>query len=77
MTPIEVRSALKDNVGQTVLVTPRWRDGEAAGPELVFVVSLNDEGFTYRILSDPGLYDPEVRHWMDFVDIANVQPATP
>jgi hypothetical protein len=75
MTPAEVRSALEGSVGETCLITPRLPHSEVAGPELVFVLALNDEGFTYRILSNPVLYDPSIHHWMGVDDIEDVRPA--
>lgn len=77
MTRAEVRSTLDGSVGRTLLITPRLPHGEgAAGPDLVFVVALDGEGFTYRILSDPVVYDPQIHHWMGFDDIEDVRPAT-
>ena len=66
MTLTEVEASLRVRVGQAVRVTPI-----AGDPETLLVVSVDQEGFTYRL---SGLkYDPEVLHWWAFEDVSGVE----
>lgn len=72
MTTQEITLALKANIGKTVLVTPT--EGQDSEPELLFVISVDGEGFSYRILTDPALCDPSVVHWWHYSDVVDVRP---
>jgi hypothetical protein len=69
MTTLEIQKVISENIGARLMVTPTG----SSDPDLVLVLSTDEEGFTYKILTDPALYDPKITHWWPFDDVSDVR----
>ena len=66
MTAQEISDLLTSNIGKAVRVTPVG--GE---PELLLVLSVDKEGFTYQLLASG--QDQSVKHWWPTDEVTEIE----